>query len=129
MGSSSVKANSGMLPSSDDDPAGTTNATAVGRDRAAGAGPGAGSGAGPGVGSGAGRRPATTPAATRAAPARSAAAGRPRPSAMVVTTALTGISPANSPARSAPSRPSASYQRKNATVVRNTARYANPAAS
>ena len=51
------------------------------------------------------------------------------PSAIVVTTALTGISPANSPARSAPMRPSASYQSRNAPTVTTTVRYARPAAS
>lgn len=43
--------------------------------------------------------------------------------------APTGISPANSPAVPGPIRGSASYQRRNATVVTTTAWYARPAAS
>jgi FAD binding domain/Aromatic-ring hydroxylase, C-terminal len=62
-------------------------------------------------------RPTASPAITRAAPPSSVAVGVPRPSRTVVTIAPTGTTPANRPARSAPSRGRASYQRTKAPAL------------
>ena len=59
----------------------------------------------------------------------SAAVGAPVPSRYAATTVLAGAIPAHSPARSAPSRSSATYQSTNATAVTTTASQSSASSS
>ncbi|GGK70209.1 hypothetical protein Sme01_27840 [Sphaerisporangium melleum] len=59
---------------------------------------------------------------TSPAPKNSGQPGRPVPSSSVATMVPSGRNPENRPARSAPSRGSASYQQKKANAVTTTAR-------